>query len=178
METSSGNVVQLAGARDALQSHAAPRLAGSTRDFCIDGWLVQPLLNRLTRKDITVRVRPQLMDLLVCLASHPGTVLSRDQLVASVWEGRWVTESAVSRCVAELRAALADSVQRPRIIETISKRGYRLIAQVEPVPSAGSVVPAASVEVAETAEPDGAPRSVRRWLAWVARRWTSTAQRP
>ncbi len=111
-------------------TNASPRPAPFAADLRIDGWLVQPSLDLLTRGDVKVRLRAQLMDLLVCLASHPGKVFRKEELVAEVWEGRWIAESALSRCVAELRAALDDDARQPRIIETITKRGYRLIAPV------------------------------------------------
>ncbi len=172
MPPASGSVVHIAAADDAPSPRGITRDVVSATDFRMDGWLVQPSLNRLTRDGVVVRLRPQLMDLLVCLASRPGAVLGRDELVASVWDGRWVVESAVSRCVAELRAVFADSVQRPRIIETISKRGYRLIASVEPVPAsrAEATAPSRAAGIGAAA----GSRSVRSWLARIVRRWTST----
>ncbi len=110
---------------------AVSRTARSQTDLFIDGWLVQPMLNQLTRDGVSVRVRAQLMDLLVCLAGRPGHVFRKDELLAEVWEGRWVADSGLSRCIAELRAAIGDDAQQPRVIQTIIKRGYRLIAQVE-----------------------------------------------
>jgi DNA-binding winged helix-turn-helix (wHTH) protein len=171
VHTTSG-VVETAAVSQAVPARAAAQRPVAA-DFRIDGWLVQPLLNRLTRADLVVRVRPQLMDLLVCLASRPGTVLTRDELVARVWEGRWVAESAVSRCIAELRAVFADSVQRPRIIETISKRGYRLIAEVEPVraPREGARSPVA----AEAAESAGARRGLWNRLKAIVRSLTDAS---
>jgi len=115
---------------------AAGRLAAEWRswqatDLVIDGWLVQPMLNLLTRDGVSVRLRAQLMDLLVCLASRPGRVFRKDELLAEVWEGRWIADSGLSRCIAELRAAIGDDAQQPRVIQTIIKRGYRLIAPVD-----------------------------------------------
>lgn len=104
----------------------------SVPDFRVDGWLVQPGLNRLARGTTTLRVRPQLMDMLTCLARHPGKVVPKDQLLAVVWNDRYVAASGIARCVAELRQALDDDARQPHIIETITKRGYRLIAPVEP----------------------------------------------
>ena len=89
-----------------VSSQRVEREAPDPTDLRIDGWLVQPMLNLLTRGDVRVRVRAQLMDLLVCLASRPGKVFQRNEIVAEVWDGRWIAESALSRCVAELRAAL------------------------------------------------------------------------
>lgn len=102
------------------------------QDYRIDGWLIQPALNRLVRGATAIRVRPQLIDVLGCLATRPGIVVSKEQLLALVWSDRFVAASGVARCVAELRQVLADDARQPRIIETISKRGYRLIARVEP----------------------------------------------
>jgi DNA-binding winged helix-turn-helix (wHTH) protein len=133
------------------------RPAPYTADLLVDGWLVQPSLNLFTRGEASVRVRPQLMDLLLCLASHPGTVLRKEELVAEVWEGRWIAQSALSRCIAELRAALGDDAQHPRVIETITKRGYRVIATVEVVvapPTLPSpVAVAAAIEAAQAEVP-------------------------
>jgi DNA-binding winged helix-turn-helix (wHTH) protein len=100
------------------------------RDFRVAEWLVQPSRNRLVRGDTSVRVRPQLIDVLVCLSRRPGSVVSKDELLASVWGDRFVAESGIARCVAELRQALADDARTPKIIETIPKRGYRLVAPV------------------------------------------------
>jgi DNA-binding winged helix-turn-helix (wHTH) protein len=114
------------------------RPASWDADLRIGGWFVQPTLNLLTRGDERVRVRAQLMDVLACLASRPGRVFRREDLVDEVWEGRAIAESALSRCIAELRTALGDVARQPRVIETITKRGYRLIAPVEVVTSPGS----------------------------------------
>jgi DNA-binding winged helix-turn-helix (wHTH) protein len=100
-------------------------------DFRVDGWLVQPALNRLVKGDTTVRVPPQVIDVIARLAVQPGEVVTREQLLASVWSDRYICPSGVARCVSQLRKFLEDDARRPRIIETISKRGYRLIASVE-----------------------------------------------
>jgi DNA-binding winged helix-turn-helix (wHTH) protein len=155
---------------------AAPRSVSYAADLRIDGWLVQPTLNLLTRDEVCVRLRAQLMDLLLCLASRPGKVFRKEELVAEVWEGRWIAESALSRCVAELRSALGDDAHRPRVIETITKRGYRLIAPVEvvPVPEAPSpvvtVARMAAALDATVSEHDGAPLSFWQRLKLSAMR--------
>jgi TolB-like protein/Flp pilus assembly protein TadD len=103
--------------------------------FSLGDWLVEPSLNRLTRAGEVHHLRPRLMDLLVYLAQHPGQVVTKDQLLEEVWHQRFAAESVLSRSVAELRQLLGDEVQRPRVIETIPKRGYRLVAAVsEPGP--------------------------------------------
>ena len=70
------------------------------------------------------------MDVLVCLAEHAGEVVSRDTLNQRVWTHIVVTDQAVTNCISELRHHLGDDRSANRIIETIPKRGYRLVAPV------------------------------------------------
>jgi TolB-like protein/DNA-binding winged helix-turn-helix (wHTH) protein/Flp pilus assembly protein TadD len=99
-------------------------------DFRLREWLIQPTLGRASRDGQTVRLRPKVMDLLVCLAQKPGAVLSKDEILTTVWRREFVSESAMTRVVTELRHALGDDADHPTIVETIPKRGYRLIAPV------------------------------------------------
>lgn len=116
-----------------MTESAEPVVAASgaqVPDFYVGDWKVQPGLNRTSRDGTVVHLRPQLMDVLVCLARRPGVTVSRPELLAEVWTNQFVAETALARCMAELRQALGDSAQAPAIIETIPKRGYRLIAPV------------------------------------------------
>jgi len=163
METGSARVVNIAGGHHGLLQRTPAGPPASPADIRVDGWQVQPTLNRLCRPEATVRLRPQLMDLLVCLASQPGRVFSKDELVAKVWEGRAVSASAVSRCIAELRSSLEDDSHRPRVIETIPKRGYRLIAPVEPVRPASPTPPALVAASPGPTSADGDVASPSLW---------------
>jgi DNA-binding winged helix-turn-helix (wHTH) protein len=104
-------------------------------------------------------------------------VFRKEELVAEVWEGRWIAQSALSRCVAELRAALGDDAQHPRVIETITKRGYRVIAEVDVVAAASRqpspVAVAAAIEARQAGIPgdlDAVPRTFWERLILAARR--------
>jgi DNA-binding winged helix-turn-helix (wHTH) protein len=117
-------------------------------DFILGDWLVEPELNRLSRQGTALHVRPQLMDVLVCLAGASGRTVHRDELLRRVWPGQSVVaESAIARCIAELRQVLGDHATSPTLIETIHKRGYRVIAPVVAAP-------------ADPARPDGHARPV------------------
>jgi len=72
------------------------------------------------------------MDLLVYLAEHPNQVVTKDEILEDVWHQRFAAESVLSRSVADLRQLLDDDAQQPRVIETIPKRGYRLVAAIAP----------------------------------------------
>ena len=104
-------------------------------DFYLGAWLVQPSLGRMSFDGRTVQVRPKVMDLLAYLAGSPGTVISKETLLNDVWGTEAISESALTRTVSELRDALDDDAPQPRFLETIPKRGYRLIADVRPAVS-------------------------------------------
>ncbi|RQS57403.1 hypothetical protein DID96_36750 [Burkholderia sp. Bp8963] len=113
-------------------------------DLRVGSWVVTPNLNSISSQGKTARLEPKVMEVLVCLAQHPGDTVSKEQLFQAVWPRTVVTEDVLKRCIAELRRAFDDDAREPRIIETISKRGYRLVAPVTacgatPAP-AGSVV--------------------------------------
>jgi DNA-binding winged helix-turn-helix (wHTH) protein len=100
-------------------------------DFRLAGWLVQPSLNRLSFEERVVQLEPKLMDVLVYLAENAGQVVSKIDINDAVWTDVFITESVITRSIAGLRRAFGDDVKNPKFIETISKRGYRLIAAVE-----------------------------------------------
>jgi DNA-binding winged helix-turn-helix (wHTH) protein len=72
------------------------------------------------------------MDLLVCLAERAGEVVSRREITDAVWANEFIADNTLSRAVTVLRSALGDDARNPSFIETIHRRGYRLIAPVEP----------------------------------------------
>lgn len=98
--------------------------------FEIGEWLVDPDSGRLRRGDDEVKLEPKVMAVLVCLAQQPGKVLSREELEATVWAGTIVGYDALSNSVIKLRKALGDDRRDPHYIETVSKKGYRLVAEV------------------------------------------------
>ncbi len=108
----------------------------------IGDWRVDPNANELERAQETVRVEPKVMQVLTVLAGRPGGVVSRDELLAAVWPDVVVGEEALTQAIIKLRRALGDNPRAPSYIETISKRGYRLIA-----PVSGHEVGAASGEL-------------------------------
>jgi len=112
------------------------------RDFRAGAWHVRPESNELVSASATVRLEPRAMDVLALLAEHAGEVVSHDDLLARVWPGTFVAESGIFRVVSDLRRALGDTARAAQYIQTIPKRGYRLVAPVtwadEPAPSSGA----------------------------------------
>ena len=83
-----------------------------------------------------LHVTPKSLSVLHFLAAHPGTVVAKDALIAAVWQGVAVSDSALTSCIKELRRTLGDDARRPRFIETLNRRGYRFIVAVSPVTTA------------------------------------------
>jgi TolB-like protein len=94
---------------------------------------VRPRLSRLERPGRTAHLRPKSMEVLLFLAKRPGQVATRAELLDAVWPGVSVAEEGLTRCIADIREALEDASQHPTFVETVAKRGYRLIAPVEPI---------------------------------------------
>ena len=103
------------------------------QEFIIGRWRVQPDLNRLQRRDGSLcrHLEPRLMHLLCYLAASDGRVLSRDELVKALWPRVVVNENSLTRAVSELRKNLAGDGQDIAYIETIPKKGYRLLSTIE-----------------------------------------------
>jgi TolB-like protein/Tfp pilus assembly protein PilF len=99
-------------------------------DLQVGRWRVQPSVNEIRDGETARHVEPQVMDLLVFLARSPGRVVSKDEIIEAVWEGRFIAEATLTRSIADLRRALGDTRRQPAYIETIAKRGYRLVAAV------------------------------------------------
>lgn len=102
--------------------------------FKVGDWTVDPDSGRLQQGADEVKLEPKVMKVLVYLAQHPGKVVAREELEEKIWTGMIVGYDAVSGSIIKLRKALGDNSRNPQYIETVSKKGYRLIAPVtEPV---------------------------------------------
>lgn len=136
------------------------------RHLWIGPWSVDPETNVLERGNEMVRVEPKAMDVLMLLAARVGRVFTREELFAAVWPGVIVGDEALTQTIIKLRRALGDNSRSPSYIETIAKRGYRLIAQVRPF-EGGDAMPAEADPAPSPRRPAHASRYARR-AGWVA----------
>ena len=102
-------------------------------DFQLGSWVVQPSQNAISCNGKTTRLEPKMVEVLVCLAEHAGGTVSKDELHQRVWGDTFVTDDVLTRCISELRRALEDDPKEPHVIQTIARKGYRLVPQVSPV---------------------------------------------
>jgi DNA-binding winged helix-turn-helix (wHTH) protein len=100
------------------------------KSFRVGRWSVDPAACELRDGDTVIRLRPKVMDLLAAFARNPGEVLPKHCLLDMVWPEVTVGDASLTVAVGELRDALGDNPEKPEFIETIPRRGYRLIAPV------------------------------------------------
>lgn len=130
-------------------------------EFRVGAWRVDREACALHGPGGEQRVEPKVMDLLCLLAGHPGRVLSRERIMAALWPGLVVGDDALARTLSKLRQALGDDAKSPRYVETIAKRGYRLLAEVEAVATG-----AGAVSDDRDASPSSAAPTRLRLLGW------------
>ena len=103
---------------------------------------------RVLRGDRVVELTPKLIDLLLHLLDHRGTLVTKEELLDALWPGANVTDNALAQAVSELRQLLGDEASAPTFIKTVARRGYRFIAPVEQIdertnePADGARLPA------------------------------------
>jgi TolB-like protein/DNA-binding winged helix-turn-helix (wHTH) protein/tetratricopeptide (TPR) repeat protein len=134
----------------------------------IGEWRVDSKGNELCRNKETVRLEPKAIEVLVYLARQAGKVVGREELLSAVWPGVIVGDDALTQAIIKLRRALGDDARLPKYIETVSKRGYRLIAPVTTATAATATAPADPAVVPDL--PTGTRRSGSRgqWVLGAA----------
>ena len=133
----------------------------SSTGFQLGEWLVEPSTDRVQRNGQTKSLQPKFMQLLTFLAEHRGEVVSRERILDQVWGKHYVADGTLRHAIAVLRQTLGDDVREPRYIETISTKGYRLIAEV----SDPAVSP---LRDGQAPEQRSRVAARRRWLALAA----------
>jgi len=114
--------------------------------FTLGEWIVDAAGNRLLRGDEQRPLRHKAMALLVLLARHAGETVSRDEIVNTIWDGnQFVAPKAINTAIWTIRQALGDDPEAPRYVETVAKKGYRLIAPVGALAVAAEPAPAAAL---------------------------------
>ncbi len=94
-------------------------------------WIADPARGTIVGRGCETRLEPKVMAVLVHLANHPGQVVTRQQLLEEVWARTHVGEAVLTRAVSLLRRTIGDEPGAPCRIETIPKKGYRLVGPVE-----------------------------------------------
>ena len=98
------------------------------------GWFRLDRANALLwRGQDRVVLAPKPFELLCCLVERPGELVTKDELLDTVWSDLHVSESSLTVAMNALRSALGDDRLAPNYIETVTRRGYRFIASVHAI---------------------------------------------
>ena len=101
--------------------------------YRFDDFLVDPEMWRLSRDGQEIHLEPLVLELLIYLIDNRDRLVTRQELMDTVWGDTVISESALTKAVARLRHALGDDSATHRYLETVRSRGYRFIAAVEEI---------------------------------------------
>lgn len=141
--------------------------------FRLGDWEVLPLRGVLRKGEHEEKPEPRVFGVLIALAKRDGDLVTRDELVDELWDGRPTSDEPINRCLSQLRGHLGDKSRPHRYVETLTRRGYRLVQPVELLEPPGPEAPAAAGPSAESPvaswQPVAAGLAVAAiaWLVWI-----------
>jgi tetratricopeptide (TPR) repeat protein/DNA-binding winged helix-turn-helix (wHTH) protein len=128
---------------------------------------VDPAQGCLRRNGQEQHLRQQTFQVLLLLLEQRERLVTKDELIESVWRGAAVTDNALVQCITDIRRALGDDPRQPHLIKTIPKVGYRFIGAVEEELRNGAATlrtkEVTTVEIEYEEENDD--QETRRWRA-------------
>ncbi|OAF16229.1 winged helix-turn-helix domain-containing tetratricopeptide repeat protein [Bradyrhizobium neotropicale] len=130
--------------------------------FKFEDFVLDPARRELRRAGTLVALEPQVFDLLIYLVRNRDRVVTRDNLLDAIWNGRVVSDSTLTSRINAVRRAVDDSGEEQRLIRTIARKGVRFVGEVREAAVAGS--PDIKVQPVEAA-PAGLPLPDRPAIA-------------
>jgi TolB-like protein len=127
-------------------------------DFNFGEFEIDVARHELRRAGAAVHIEPQVFDLIVHLVKNRDRIVSKDELIDTIWHGRSISEAALSSRISAARRALGDTGSDQGLIRTVHKRGFRFVGTV--ADSAARAGPAEAKEAPARAPADDAPELV------------------
>ncbi len=124
---------------------------------------LNPRLRELRRNGRVLKIERIPMELLLLLVQQRGEIVSRHQIVETIWGGAvsFDSNNSINGAIRKIRQALRDNPEQPRFIQTVTGAGYRFIAPaIDPAPESRPAV-------AQSAPPDGGSPGWPPWLRWA-----------
>jgi TolB-like protein/cytochrome c-type biogenesis protein CcmH/NrfG len=106
--------------------------------FRFEDFLLDPERRELRRADALIALEPQVFDLLIYLVRNRERVVTRDNLLDAIWNGRVVSESTLTSRINAARRAVGDNGEEQRLIRTIARKGVRFVGEVTELSSAAT----------------------------------------
>jgi DNA-binding winged helix-turn-helix (wHTH) protein/TolB-like protein len=114
----------------------------TTRTISFDGWVLRAETGELSKGAKKIRLQQRPLLVLEELLSHPGELVTREQLIARLWpKGVVDFDTGLNTAVSKLRVALDDGAEVPRYIETLPRKGYRFVGTIDPPTADEAPVP-------------------------------------
>jgi DNA-binding winged helix-turn-helix (wHTH) protein/tetratricopeptide (TPR) repeat protein len=121
--------------------------------FTLGDCEILPNEGKVRRGDTEIRPEPQTLRVLLCLAQRDGKLVSKEDLIDEIWDGRAIADDPINRAINQVRKCLGDSGKEPTYVETLHRRGYRTLQPVQ-------LLNPPEEPVATSASPDP---GLRRW---------------
>jgi DNA-binding winged helix-turn-helix (wHTH) protein len=125
--------------------------------FLFEGHRLDVGRRELRRGSEQVMLEPQVFDLIAYLLKNRERVLSKDDLIAAVWDGRIVSDSTLTSRINSARKAVGDSGEEQRLIRTYARKGIRFVGEVEETTERSSPEPETQGVSSPLAAPRGKP---------------------
>ncbi len=103
----------------------------SGKPFYLENLYIDPTKSLIRSSDGINNVQPKVMEVLVYLCAHQGSIVSVEDLLDACWPNQYINDSAVHKCITQLRKALGDTSKTRTFIKTVSKKGYMVVAKVK-----------------------------------------------
>lgn len=99
--------------------------------FVFEDYVLDQERRELTLRGQVVTVGPQVFDLLLQLVSNRDHVVSKDDLLQAVWNGRIISESTITSHINAVRKAIGDTGEEQRLVRTVPRKGYRFVGEIK-----------------------------------------------
>ncbi len=111
----------------------------SDKPFFFETFRLEPRDERLFCANAPVPLTPKSFAVLSFLLQNANRLVTKEELIRSVWSDSCVSDASLKVCVREVRQALGDEAQSPRFVETVHRRGYRFIGKLTGYPTVESL---------------------------------------
>lgn len=136
-----------------FEEHQPDIPAGGTSRYKVAEWLIDPSANTASYKQKVIKLEPKAMEVLTFLASKQNQVISREEIETNIWAGLIVGYDSLTGIIQKLRKVFDDNPRNPKFIETIPKKGYRLVAEVTYPDNSSSVIRSVPTEEKHSVPP-------------------------
>jgi len=117
------------------------------KGFYLQDLLIEPAIGRVSGPGFETHLKPKAVEVLLYLAERPYELVERSELLQAVWGENSASPEALTHAISELRSCCKDHAASPSLIQTVPRRGYRLLQQPRPVDQSEPISETAILQV-------------------------------